>query len=246
MFRPSRLLRAGSAAALSLALAAFMGCGAPKTVSRIDPNATVDLSGTWNDTDSRLVSEEMVEDCLNQAWLRTHLTEREKKPAVIVGAIRNNSMEHIPTDTFINDVERSFINSGQVTVVADSGEREDLRAQPDTDHGLALFDAASGQFDFSRERRHVAAPGAAPGTAAQQDQPLVERFGLRQRDLAGKRSAIAEADAAPLEMVLDQPEELGRGVLDDMNHKRGITRRGQTRFSCFLIPMRSRLFGWNG
>src|SRR5678815_2557550 len=105
------------------------GCSGATKVERIDPNATVDLSGTWNDTDSRLVSEEMVEDCLNQAWLRTHLTEREKKPAVIVGAIRNNSMEHIPTDTFINDIERSFINSGQVAVVADSGEREALRAE---------------------------------------------------------------------------------------------------------------------
>jgi len=135
MFRPARLFHGGSAAALSLALAALVGCGPSKTVSRINPDDTVDLSGTWNDTDSRLVSEEMIQDCLNQAWLRTHMTERSKKPAVIVGAIRNQSMEHIPTDTFINDIERSFINSGQVTVVADSGEREDLRAEREAMQG---------------------------------------------------------------------------------------------------------------
>ena len=149
MFRPSHLSHIRSGAALFLALAAVAGCAPSKTVSRIDADSTVDLSGTWNDTDSRLVSEEMIEDCLNQQWLRTHMTERSKKPAVIVGAIRNNSMEHIPTDTFINDIERSFINSGEVTVVADSGEREDLRAERESMQGNVTPDTLK---KFGHER----------------------------------------------------------------------------------------------
>ena len=52
-----------------------------------------------------------------------------KKPAVIVGAIRNKSMEHIAIGTFISDIERALINSGQVRVVASAAERGELRAE---------------------------------------------------------------------------------------------------------------------
>jgi uncharacterized protein (TIGR02722 family) len=112
----------------------FAGCGG-KSVTRIESDTTVDLSGKWNDTDSRLVSEEMVRDCLNQAWLRRHMTEEGKVPVVIVGVVRNKSMEHIPVETFIKDIERAFINSGEVTVVADAGERMDIRAEREAMQG---------------------------------------------------------------------------------------------------------------
>ncbi len=125
----------GRAALAALALLPALAACAGKTVSRIDTDTTVDLSGRWNDTDSRLVSEEMIRDCLNQPWLRSHMTTRAKKPVVIVGAVRNKSMEHIPTDTFIKDIERAFINSGEVTVVADAGARADLRAEREAMQG---------------------------------------------------------------------------------------------------------------
>lgn len=119
---------------LALAPLCLAGCGGTK-VTRIDSDQTVDLSGKWNDTDSRMVSEEMIRDCLNQAWLRRHLTEHSKPPVVIVGAVRNKSMEHIPVETFIKDIERAFINSGEVTVVADAGERMDIRAEREAMQG---------------------------------------------------------------------------------------------------------------
>jgi len=105
----------------------ILGCSSKTTVSRIEPDVITDLSGRWNDTDSRLVSEEMIRDCLNHPWLRKHVTANGKKPVVIVGSIRNKSMEHIPTDTFIGDIERAFINSGEVEVVANALERLDIR-----------------------------------------------------------------------------------------------------------------------
>lgn len=105
------------------------GCGAKKTVSRIEPEQVTDLSGRWNDTDSRLVSQEMINDCLNHPWLSQHMTKTGKKPAIIVGSMRNKSSEHIAVKTFVNDIERAFINSGQVTVVASATEREELRSE---------------------------------------------------------------------------------------------------------------------
>ena len=36
--------------------------GCARQVKRLDENTTIDLSGRWNDTDSRLVAEEMVKE----------------------------------------------------------------------------------------------------------------------------------------------------------------------------------------
>ena len=104
------------------------GCGSKKTVERIEVETTIDLSGRWNDTDSRQVSEAMIADCLNHQWISRHTVGAEgKKPVVIVGAIRNRSTEHIAIPTFVSDIERAFINSGLVSVVASAIERGELR-----------------------------------------------------------------------------------------------------------------------
>ena len=110
------------------------GCSKHTIVSRIDPATTVDLSGNWNDTDSRLVSDEMIQDALtmggqSRPWLANHMKNSSKNPAVIVGAIRNLTDEHIATPTFVGDIERAFINSGTVRIVATADERGGVREE---------------------------------------------------------------------------------------------------------------------
>ena len=114
-----------------LILALFMpgGCASTK-VERIDVDKTVDLSGQWNDTDSRLVSEEMIKDVMSRNWLeRYKRANSNHTPAVIVGSIRNRSDEHINTRTFVKDLERALVNSGEIDFVASSGERGELREE---------------------------------------------------------------------------------------------------------------------
>lgn len=101
--------------------------GCPKTVTRVDSNTVTDLSGKWNDTDSRLVSEEMVQDVLSRPWLSRYTNKHKKPPTVIVGKVRNLSHEHINTRTFVADIERALINSGAVDFVASSTERKEVR-----------------------------------------------------------------------------------------------------------------------
>ncbi|MCD6413564.1 MAG: penicillin-binding protein activator LpoB [Elusimicrobia bacterium] len=113
---------------LSAFLVFVFGCATTK-VSRMDVNETVDLSGYWNDTDSRLVAQEMISDCLQRAWLSDFVGETGKKPRVIVGRIINKSMEHIATDTFVKDMERELINSGKVKFVAAKSQREEIREE---------------------------------------------------------------------------------------------------------------------
>ncbi len=111
---------------LVFAVVFSMGC-AKRKVTRIPEDSVTDLSGNWNDTDSRLVADEMINDCLTGAWKSNHHQDEGKKPVTIVGVVRNKTTEHIAVDTFIGDMERAFINSGQVTVVASAEERGQIR-----------------------------------------------------------------------------------------------------------------------
>lgn len=105
-----------------------IGCATTK-VSRLDVSEEIDLSGFWNDTDSRLVSEEMIRDCIARAWLADFTSEKGKKPRIIVGRVRNKSSEHIATDTFVKDMERELINSGKVKFIVAKAEREEIREE---------------------------------------------------------------------------------------------------------------------
>jgi hypothetical protein len=100
-------------------------CGT--VVKRVDVDETIDLSGNWNDTDSRLVSAEMISDVLSRAWITDYRAQHKGQPTVIVGEIRNLSHEHINLNTFIADMERELINSGKVQFVASSSERDEVR-----------------------------------------------------------------------------------------------------------------------
>ncbi len=115
--------------ALLIGIIVFSGCSSSKQVTRVDADTTIDLSGRWNDTDSRMVADEIIGDCLTHPWINNHGISAGGKPVVIVGGIRNKSMEHIAVATFISDIERAFINSGKVRTVASSSERGEIREE---------------------------------------------------------------------------------------------------------------------
>ncbi len=115
---------------LTWILIAIVALGACATkVERIETDEVRDLSGQWNDTDSRLVSEEMIADVLSRPWRTEFVNEHGEMPTVIVGGIRNLSQEHINVNTFVRDMERALINSGQVSFVASSEERGEIRGE---------------------------------------------------------------------------------------------------------------------
>ena len=120
--------RAALRALLLLVLAFAVGCGGT-TVTRTAVEEQVDLSGLWNDVDSQMVSEEMINDSLSRYWIEDWRDRTGGRPTVIVGSVRNQSSEHINTRTFVKDLERAFVNSGRVRVVADRDERGDLRTE---------------------------------------------------------------------------------------------------------------------
>ena len=120
---------------LLLVVAAFaavsvISVSCSRKVTRIDPGEQVDLSGRWNNTDSRMVAEQMIDDILKDKWVGNHQESHSgQKPVVIVGFVTNKSHEHIEAETFVKDVEQSFIKSGKVRLVQGGKKREELRAE---------------------------------------------------------------------------------------------------------------------
>lgn len=105
------------------------GCGHETKVTRVDAGLVTDLSGRWNDTDSRMVAESMVKEALDYPWLSNFSQVNRRQPVVIVGTVLNNSHEHINVQTFITDLERELTNSQKVTFVAGKGERDEIRTE---------------------------------------------------------------------------------------------------------------------
>ena len=114
---------------LSIIATTLILASCSRKVTRIDPSETPDISGSWNNTDSRLTAEEMINQSLTGDWLTNHTQEKGKKPVVIVGMITNKSHEHIEAETFMKDLEKSFITTSKVGLVQSGKKREEMRAE---------------------------------------------------------------------------------------------------------------------
>jgi uncharacterized protein (TIGR02722 family) len=121
------------------AVCLISGC-ATKTVTRVEPEKQIDLSGRWNDVDSRQVAQEMTSDCLNRPWRAGFESRHNKKPTIIVGIITNKSHEHIEAETFLKDMEKEFINTGSIRVVQNSEFREKMRQERADQQQFASLD----------------------------------------------------------------------------------------------------------
>ncbi|HOA29156.1 MAG TPA: penicillin-binding protein activator LpoB [Candidatus Cloacimonadota bacterium] len=112
--------------ALSLLLL-LTACGPSVKVQRIPADTATDLSGKWNDTDSRLISEEMVRDMLSRPWMSRFSQNEGRAPVMIIGTMRNLSSEHIEMQTFAKDISRELLNSGLVRFIASRDDRDEVR-----------------------------------------------------------------------------------------------------------------------
>jgi uncharacterized protein (TIGR02722 family) len=106
------------------------GCAPKRQVQRIETDQTIDLSGRWNDSDSRAVSDELIKQLLNDNWINIYKSQNpNKRPILIVGLVRNKSHEHIDANTFIKNIERAVIQDGSARLVQAGNKREALRAE---------------------------------------------------------------------------------------------------------------------
>lgn len=112
-------------------------------VTRVSSEIDTDLSGRWNDTDSREVSQTMLQELLSRSTIRKFSREIDDTPVIIVGSVRNLSSEHINVNTFMKDLERELINSGEVKVVASGTERVEIRDEREDQQSHSTLETAN-------------------------------------------------------------------------------------------------------
>jgi len=110
-------------------LLVFSLLGCATEVQRVDERAIIDLSGKWNDTDSQMVSDEMIGLCLEHPWRGRFMDSMGRLPVVVVGTVFNKTDEHIDPDIFIHDLEAELINRNDIRFVNGGAMRDELRAE---------------------------------------------------------------------------------------------------------------------
>lgn len=100
-----------------------------QTVSRVDPGQQIDLSGRWNDSDSRQVAEKMISELQNSPRYQEYAKELGKRPTIIVGLIRNRTSEHIDANNYIKKFEVAIFNSNVADLVESDSFRDKLREE---------------------------------------------------------------------------------------------------------------------
>ena len=107
---------------LPLVVLALTACTTQVTQAPLD-------SGRWNDTAARVTAEAMIKEALEGPWLRRFTQITGRKPVVIVGTVLDRTPEHLNTQTFAKDLERTLAKSEQVQLVADAGQRQEMRQE---------------------------------------------------------------------------------------------------------------------
>lgn len=100
-----------------------------RTITRISTDPDTDLSGSWNEADSKRVAEVMAERALHGEWREDFVQRNNRKPVVIVGFITNKSPELVGSEAFIQHMEDAFVTSGMVRIVQNSIFREKIREE---------------------------------------------------------------------------------------------------------------------
>ena len=100
-----------------------------RTVTRVAPDTPIDLSGRWNDSDSRAVADKMITELLSSTRFKEYAAGHEKKPAIVVGTIRNKTTEHIDAGAYIKKLEVAIYNSGIAELVESDEFRDKLRVE---------------------------------------------------------------------------------------------------------------------
>lgn len=107
----------------------FVSC-ASTSVKRYSADDNVkDLSGYWNDNDVNQVCTTLIDSCIKSKRVAEFEKKYNRTPIVIIGTIKNKSVERIDTSILSKRFQNAIINDGTLEFVADANQREELRAE---------------------------------------------------------------------------------------------------------------------
>lgn len=117
-------------------LLSALGCQT-RSVTRIEPDTQIDLSGRWNDSDSRMVADKMIDELMKSERFKSYATEQGKKPVIVVGLISNKTSEHIDASNYIKKLEAAIYKYDVADLVESEEFRDKLRKERAEQHDFA-------------------------------------------------------------------------------------------------------------
>lgn len=127
-----------SLTALATLILFLAGCGS-LSVERLEPTAKTDLSGAWNDTDSRQMATSLLEDLQSTDPLRG----AESDATIIVGALKNQGSAFISTTSIERAIDAGMTEMEAFRVVSSPEMREQLRTERTSQEVWAREDTRS-------------------------------------------------------------------------------------------------------
>ena len=115
-----------------------------KKVNRVDADKQVDLSGKWNDTDARIVTESLIEQALGSGGFEAYKEELGRRPVITGGSFRNDTSEYIDTSILTEGITTAILNSGKARFKTDKRNLEEIRN--------ARAEDQSWQVDMSQQK----------------------------------------------------------------------------------------------
>lgn len=105
-------------------LCVLVACGPSQETKRSDSDEQTDDSFRWNEIDSKPVVDSMTKDMLQSRWLQRWEKEHERRPTVIIGPVKNETMQHIDGhETVIQHISRRLTNADMIQLAPEIGEK---------------------------------------------------------------------------------------------------------------------------
>lgn len=110
----------------AMAVTSSMAAG---KVKRLSEDKVIDLNGYWNENDVKIVCDVLIEDCVQSPRVAKFEEKNGRPPVVILGTIKNESVERIDTKIISKRMQNAIIKTGVLEFVADKSERDELREE---------------------------------------------------------------------------------------------------------------------
>ena len=110
----------------AMAVTSVMAAG---KVKRLSEDEVIDLNGYWNENDVKVVCEALINDCIQSPRGAKFEEKNGRAPVVVLGTIKNESVERIDTKIISKRMQNAIIKTGVLEFVADKSERDELREE---------------------------------------------------------------------------------------------------------------------
>ena len=108
---------------LVILLVFFVGCSTSTKIEKTEIEQKPLL--IWDTNDSEHMADSLISKLLSSDW--DSKISKKRKPILVVGKLNSKSTDSIDAKTLEKNLERSLINSGEVSFISSKEKREEIR-----------------------------------------------------------------------------------------------------------------------